>query len=206
MDKVDSPLRSRTPPGWVAMVMRDVPALLNDHAHLEKKAASNALDLLNKWPQGEPPDSWVTTTSAIARDEVEHLNLVLRILRRRGGELTRSHRNPYARDLRQLERSTPGGVEGLMDRLMTSALIELRSCERFAVLAEHCPDDELAKLYKGLWASEHGHFRTFLTMAEDVPGLERAAIEARWNELLDAEAQIIARQPAYCGMHSGTVA
>lgn len=203
MDKVDSPLRSRTPPAWVDAVMSDVLALLNDHAHLEKKAASNALDLLNKWPQGEPPDTWAATTSSIARDEVEHLNLVLRILRKRGGEFSRSHRNPYAKDLRELERSTPGGIENLMDRLMTSALIELRSCERFAVLAQHCPDAELAKLYKGLWASEHGHFRTFLNMAEDLPGVERDAIEARWGELLDAEARIIAQQPAYCGMHSG---
>jgi tRNA-(ms[2]io[6]A)-hydroxylase len=86
---------------------------------------------------------------------------------------------------------------------MTSALIELRSCERFAVLAEYCTDVELAKLYKGLWASEHGHYRTFINLAEHLPGVQDDAAAARWAQLLDSEAAIIARQPVACTIHSG---
>ena len=105
--------------------------------------------------------------TAVARDEVEHLAVVSRMLARRGGRLTRQHGNPYASALHKLVRRGRG-VEELVDRLMISALIEARSCERFKLLAEACEDQELAKLYKGLWASEHGHYRTFIQLAEGI--------------------------------------
>ena len=89
----------------------------------------------------------------------------------------------------------------LIDRLMISSLIEARSCERFHLLAGACEDAELAKLYKGLWASEHGHYLSFLQLAEAV---EPAAVVARrWDEMLDAEARIIRGQPPGPRMHSG---
>src|SRR6202007_2157123 len=78
------PLLSRTPDGWAAMALRDPLALLSDHAYLEKKAAANALELLNRWPEPSPPESWVAAMTAIARDEVEHLATVCRLLARRG--------------------------------------------------------------------------------------------------------------------------
>ena len=72
----DLPLRYITPPGWAADVLNDPIALLNDHAHLEKKAASNALELLSRWPAAEPPETWVSTLTAIASDEAVHLRQV----------------------------------------------------------------------------------------------------------------------------------
>src|SRR4051812_24519688 len=107
--------------------------LLNDHAHLEKKAAANALELVNRWPEPNPPENWVAAMTAVARDEVEHLALVCRILARRGGKLTKNHRNEYAMALRALVRKGEGPAE-VVDRLMISALIEARSCERFSLL------------------------------------------------------------------------
>jgi len=200
-DVADLPLRYRTPDAWAAHALTDPLALLNDHAHLEKKAASNALDLLNRWPEPNPPENWVAAMSAIARDESEHLGVVTRILARRGGRLTRQHRNPYAANLRELVRNGLGRQE-LMDRLMVSALIEARSCERFDVLHRNCPDDrELAKLYRGLWASEHGHYHIFIQLAEQVCDADEVA--ARWDEILDAEARIIAAQSPGPRMHSG---
>ncbi|MEM7626602.1 MAG: tRNA-(ms[2]io[6]A)-hydroxylase [Planctomycetota bacterium] len=211
LDKIDLPLKSTTPAAWAAEVLADPLALLSDHAHLERKAATNALEMLHQWPDPIPPDEWVTTMTAVAGEEADHLQLVLRILHRRGGAFSRSHRNPYAKALRGLIRLAGGSTEArrhtLMDRLMVSALIELRSCERFAALADHLADTgedaELAKLYKGLWASEHGHYRTFLALARQLPDVDAEAIEQRWQGMLDAEAAILARQPAYPGMHSG---
>ncbi len=181
-------------------MLREPLKLLNDHAHLEKKAAANALELLNRWPEPCPPENWVNVMTAVARDEVEHLAIVTRLLARRGGRLTKRHRNLYAAALRALVRSdrTPGE---LVDRLLISALIEARSCERFVRLADECEDEELAKLYGALYASEAGHYRVFLGLARDLP--EAAGVEDRWDELLDAEAEIIVDQPIGPTMHSG---
>src|SRR3954451_2523844 len=147
--EADLPLRYETPQAWAIQALREPLALLNDHAHLEKKAATNALELLNRFPEPNPPVNWVTAMTAVARDEVEHLAVVTRLLARRGGRLSRQHRNEYASRLRDLVRMGTGPGE-LVDRLMISALIEARSCERFKLLADVCENDaELAKLYRG---------------------------------------------------------
>src|SRR5581483_11352815 len=145
--RANLPLRFRTPPAWAAAAMVRRLELLNDHAHLEKKAATNALELLTRWPEPNPPENWVAAMTAVSRDEVEHLAVVSRLLARRGGRLTKQHANPYASALHQLVRRGRGPEE-LVDRLMISALIEARSCERFQLLADHCDstgcDAELA--------------------------------------------------------------
>ena len=120
------PLRYQTPANWAKCVLCAPLELLNDHAHLEKKAAANALELVHRWPEPKAPENWVAAMTAIARDEVEHLALVTRILSRRGGRLTKQHRNPYANELRMLVRKGRGSEE-LVDRLLVSALIEARS-------------------------------------------------------------------------------
>lgn len=199
--QADLPLRYRTPATWAPAALVRKLELLNDHAHLEKKAAANALELLNRWPEPNPPENWVTAMTAVARDEVEHLAVVTRILARRGGRLTRSHHNPYAADLHKLVRRGRGSEE-LIDRLMISSLIEARSCERFQLLGNAISDDpELQKLYRGLWASEHGHYLTFIQLAEQI--LPEKVVAKRWSEMLDAEAKIIASQAPGPRMHAG---
>lgn len=196
----DLPLRRLTPAEWADAVLAQPLALLNDHAHLERKAALNALELVNRWPEPVPPESWVASISSVARDESDHLSLVTRILSRRGGRFSKSHRNPYALALRGLVRLGDGSRE-LMDRLMVSSLIEARSCERFFLLAEFCKGDgELARLYKGLWASEHGHYRMFLDLARQVQPAR--VVDRRWSEFLEAEAEIISSQLPGPRMHS----
>lgn len=196
------PLLSRTPDAWAAIAMRDPLALLSDHAYLEKKAAANALELLNRWPEPTRPEEWTQTLAAIASDEALHLGGVLRILNERGGRLERAHRNDYARQLRQHVRKGRG-PEDLLDRLLISALIELRSCERFAILATHCDgsDPVLARFYERLWSSEFGHYRVFLHLAEAV--MPVAEVETRWREMLVIEAETMAAQPSGSRMHSG---
>ena len=102
------PLLSRTPDNWAAMALRDPLALLSDHAYLEKKAAANAVELLNRWPEPSRPEEWTQTLAAIASDEAAHLSGVVRLLTERGGRLDRAHRNDYARQLRQHVRKGRG--------------------------------------------------------------------------------------------------
>lgn len=201
------PLRSRTSAAWARAALADPRALLDDHAHLERKAATNALALLTRWPRSSsgPDDAavaahWSKVLAAVAKDETEHLVLVLKILGRRGGALGRVHANPYAAALRSLVRKGRGADE-LVDRLLVCALIEARSCERFERLAEVAEDDELRRLYRGLLASERGHFRIFLDLARSVPGSRE--VEARWEALLEEEAVILAAEHPGARMHAG---
>lgn len=220
----DLPLRTRTPRAWAVAALADPVALLNDHAHLEKKAAANALGLLPRRPEGRgeagasgPTGSdgeggpgghperdgsaWDRTLAAVARDEVDHLVAVLRALERRGGRLSATHRNPYAAALHALVRTGDGKRE-LLDRLLVCALIEARSCERFEALVEACEDEALRALYRGLCASEHGHYRVFVELARSV--VDADVVTARFSELLDAEARILAAQPPGPRMHAGS--
>ena len=192
------PLHSRTPIEWGHAVLADPVSLLIDHAFLEKKAATNALELMTRWP-GDWTEGWVEAMTAVARDEVGHLVQVVRILAGKGGKLDRSHKNSYANALRQLVRR--GDPKELLDRLLVAALIEIRSCERFSVLAAASNDAELAAFYRSLHASELGHYRLFLTMARKFTPED--ALETRWQQMLAAEAVILAQQEPGPRIHSG---
>ena len=207
------PLHSRTPLEWGRAVLADPVPLLADHAFLEKKAAQNAMELLTRWP-GEWLPGWVETMTGIARDEAAHLSQVVRLRTRRGGRLGRSHSNPYASQLRALVRL--GGQDEIIDRLFASALIELRSCERFSVLATCAAEmdgaEDLAALYKALFSSELGHFKVFLKAAHRTAGggvrrkLASIPVEFRWQEMLAAEAKILECQAVGPRIHSGVPA
>lgn len=172
--------------------------LLIDHAFLEKKAANNAMELMTRWPNDWLP-GWVETMTGVARDETAHLAQVVRILMRRGGRLTRVHKNEYANSLRLLVRK--GEASEIVDRLFVSALIEARSCERFGVLAAASEDAELTSFYKALFASELGHYKVFLKLAHKISN--KTALEARWQHMLAAEAEILGRQSTGPRIHSG---
>ena len=197
------PLCSRTPVEWGRSVLADPIALLIDHAFLEKKAANNAMELMTHWP-GDWLPGWVDAMTAVARDEAAHLAHVIRLLSRKGGKLARTHKNPYANALRLLVRK--GDTNEIVDRLFVSALIELRSCERFAILARAAADGaaqdaDLAAFYGALCASEMGHYKLFLKLARKIA--PRASVEARWRDMLESEARIMAEQPPGPRIHSG---
>ena len=192
------PLHSHTPLEWGRAALADPIPLLVDHAFLEKKAAANAMELLTRWPD-DWLDGWVETMTAVARDEANHLAQVVRILLARGGRMDRVHKNPYANALRQLVRK--GEQFELLDRLLVAAIIEVRSCERFSVLAEASDDDELTAFYRSLYASEFGHYTVFLKLAKRFT--KPATVEARWQEMLAAEATIMAAQEPGPRIHSG---
>jgi len=200
-------LRVATPPSWADLALGAPLVLLNDHAHLEKKAAANALGLLNRWPI-EPSDThtreagaeWVRLLSTVARDETEHLARVLRVLEHRGGSMSRGHRNGYAAALHRHVRLGQGRAE-VQDLLWVSALIEARSCERFALLGAAAQEVDLLALYRVLERSERGHHRIFLDLARSLSGATEAA--SGWSAWLDREADAIGSQPPGPSMHSG---
>jgi tRNA-(ms[2]io[6]A)-hydroxylase len=198
LDKVNSlPLHSRTPIEWGRDALENPLPLLADHAFLEKKAANNAMELMTQWPDEWSP-GWVETMTGVARDEAAHLAQVVRLLMRRGGRLDRNHKNPYANALRLLVRR---GEPEVVDRLLVSALIEARSCERFAVLAAATDDAELSRFYGALFSSELAHYKVFLKLAYKIG--PREIVEARWQQMLAAEARILAEQPPGPRIHSG---
>jgi tRNA-(ms[2]io[6]A)-hydroxylase len=197
---VDLPLCSKTPLAWGQAVLAQPIELLIDHAFLEKKAANNAMELMTRWPGDWCPE-WVEVMTNVARDEAVHLAQVSRLLIRRGGRLSRVHKNTYANALRQMVRK--GEAEEALDRLFVSALIEARSCERFGVLAEAATDTdpELASFYRSLFASEFGHYKVFLKLAGAFADSE--AVGTRWRQYLEAESRILAAQPPGPRIHSG---
>ncbi len=194
------PLKYVTPSSWTAAPLEDPRALLSDHAYLERKAASNALELLNRWPEPKHPENWAPTMSSIARDEALHLHQVLQFMTKRGWILERLHRSNYAGDLRKLVRMGRGPEE-IIDRLLVSALIEARSCERFRLIGENSDDAPLARFYNALAAAEFGHYSVFLSLAKAV--LPSKIVRARWEEMLLEEEKIIRQQPVGPGLHSG---
>lgn len=194
------PLHFRTPEAWVAQVLSEPLVLLGDHAHLERKAASNALELVNRWPGSLCPDGWVSILAAVARDEAIHLQAVSRLLAARGGCLPRVHRNHYASALHGLVRRGEGARE-LLDRLLLSALIEARSCERFELLGRCAEDAELGDFFRSLHSSELSHYKAFLHLAGML--VAEPEWQLRWEQMLDAEAAIMAAQAPGARMHSG---
>ena len=203
MERVDTlPLILKTPDSWGPLVLCDPLALLADHAILEKKAAYSAMEMLTRWP-GDFVPGWVEVMTTVARDEAAHLLQVSRILARRGGQLSRSHSNPYAAGLRNLVRNGTGGE--VIDRLFVSSLIEARSCERFSILADAAKaagDLELETFYAALFTSELGHYKVFLNLARTIGKEDPEAVEIRWRDMLEAEAVVLRAQKPGPRVHS----
>ncbi len=178
-------LQSRTDPAWLPLALARFDEVLVDHAHCEKKAAANALSLLQAYPElpGLP-----ATMARMAREESAHLARVLELMAERGLTLTRDGGDPYAQRLQ--ERVRTGQRERRLDRLLVAAIIEARSCERLSLLAQGLPEGPLRRFYAELAQSEDGHQELFYRLAEQAHGEAEAA--PRLAELLAAEAEILA--------------
>lgn len=182
-------LLAPTDPAWVDAVERDLDALLRDHAHCELKAAQSALSMLGRFA-GQMPEL-VEPLVALAHEETEHFRQVLARLEARGGALSAPACDEYVVRLRKAasDRQAPA----LLDRLLVSALIEARSCERFRLLSERLTDAGWRAFYRELMASEAGHYRLFASLAEARFGAE--AVRARLRTLAEREASIASSLP-----------
>jgi tRNA-(ms[2]io[6]A)-hydroxylase len=181
-------LKLPTDPRWVNIVESNIEEILTDHAWCEQKAATNAITLMTI--NSEFPDL-VNDMLALAKEELEHFEQVHAIIQQRGLTLGRERKDEYVNELYQYMRKGGNRTQQLVERLLFSALIEARSCERFRVLSENIVDQELANFYRELMISEAGHYTLFLKYARQYGvGID---VDARWKEWLTFEASVIAK-------------
>lgn len=187
-------LKTPTSEQWVKLAVEQFDAVLIDHAHCEKKAAANALSMLQSYPE---IDGLPAQMARMAREESAHLARVLKIMDERGLRLTKDDGDPYVQALLALVRK--GQPERRLDKLLVAAIIEARSCERLALLAEHLTEPALKTFYAELAQSEDGHQSLFFRLAAQAHG--EAMTRARLEELLHREAELIERLPIRAAIH-----
>ena len=177
-------LHCSTSEEWIAAVNLDPAMVLRDHAHCEKKAATMAISLLNRYPE---KTQLVAAMAELAEEEMGHFRMVLAKMMERGVQLKPDTGDGYARALHEhIRRQEP---YRLLDTLLVSSLIEARSCERFSLLSRSAGDADLRGFYRSLLESEARHRTEFLSLARTY--FERCEVDARLDELEAAEAAII---------------
>lgn len=180
-------LKLATDPRWVNIVETNIEEILTDHAWCEQKAASNAISIITI--NSEHQDL-VTDLLAIAKEEIEHFNLVHEMIKKKGLKLGRERKDDYVNELYKFMEKGGSRISSFLERLLFSAMIEARSCERFRVLSLNIADKELAQFYHDLMVSEAGHYTTFLGYAKKYGvGID---VDKRWKEWLAFENSIIA--------------
>lgn len=179
-------LKLKTDPRWVTIVESNIEEILTDHAWCEQKAATNVITLIT---QNSEHEELVTALLEIAKEELEHFQMVHNIIKERGLTLGRERKDHYVNELFKFLKKDGSRNEAFVDRLLFSAMIEARSCERFKVLSQNIQDPELAKFYKDLMISEAGHYTTFLGFARKYS--EKVDVDKRWKDWLDFEGELI---------------
>ncbi|OYU85651.1 MAG: tRNA 2-methylthio-N6-isopentenyl adenosine(37) hydroxylase MiaE [Flavobacterium sp. BFFFF2] len=183
-------LQLPTDPRWVALAENNLEEILTDHAWCEQKAATNAIYIIINNSEKE---DLVTDMIALAQEEMDHFQQVHDLIKQRGYTFGRERKDDYVNELAQYMKVSGKGkrLEGLVERLLFSAMIEARSCERFKTLSENIQDEELAQFYRGLMESEANHYTLFIGYARKYG--EGIDVEKRWREWLDYEATVIAK-------------
>jgi tRNA-(ms[2]io[6]A)-hydroxylase len=198
LQAIEEFLLCRTPDAWIAQALQHPEILLIDHANCEKKAASTALNLMYRYVSNI---ELLNKMSRLAREELRHFEQVLAIMQRRKIPYRQITASRYAAELRKHVRNAD--PEKLIDTLIVGAIIEARSCERFARLAPHL-DDELQKFYESLLKSESRHFQDYLSLAKKAAG--GLDISERVTFFLQAERALIEEPDQEFRFHSGVVA
>ncbi|WP_426583783.1 tRNA-(ms[2]io[6]A)-hydroxylase [Mucilaginibacter sp. R-33] len=180
-------LQLPTDPLWVKNVVEsNIEEILTDHAFCEQKAASNAITLIVQNPN---LSELVQEMALLVQEEMDHFKRVHDIILKRGYNLGRERKDNYVNELRKFIITGGGREAQLIDRLLFSAMIEARSCERFKVLSENINDEQLATFYHELMVSEATHYSMFIRLAKKYS--EEIDVEARWKQFLEYEAQVI---------------
>lgn len=185
LNEIHAFLLCHTPDRWIENALENPSLMLIDHANCEKKAASTAISLINRYTDNF---ELLNKMSRLAREEMRHFEQVIAIIKRRGIDYSYVSASRYAAGLRELARKDDPGK--LIDVLVIGAFIEARSCERFARLAPYL-DEELAQFYSSLLKSEGRHYQDYLRLAKKAAGGESiddriALFTARERELIEA--------------------
>ena len=188
-------LKTATSPNWIELAIRNPIELLIDHAHCERKAAGVAVQMMFRY-LCEP--GLAEVLSPLAREELEHFERVLGILRSRDHCLRPLPAPPYGALLAKNIRK--GEPKRMLDSFLVSGLIEARSHERMTLLASHSPDSELRDLYRELLISEARHFSIYLNLAKE--RFDKPVITSRLKELSEIESTILSALHTEPRMHS----
>jgi len=179
-------LQLPTDPRWVNLAGISLAEILTDHAYCEQKAAMSCISLIQKHPDKE---KLVTELAPIVTEEWGHFRLVLQELRKRNLQLGYQRRDEYVNKLIAFQQKG-GSEEGrFLDQLLTMALIEARSCERFKRLSEGLGDAYMQNFYRRFMESEAGHYTLFIELAETY--IDKAKVRKRWAEWLAYEAEVM---------------
>jgi tRNA-(ms[2]io[6]A)-hydroxylase len=184
-------LLTPTDPCWVDQAQQDLPGLLSDHAHCELKAAVSALSLVSRFGPHYPP--LVEPLAALAQEEMGHFRQVHARLAGQAAALGRQDADEYVNTLWNATKPERASVPLPLDRLLVSALIEARSCERFKLLSSGLADAALATFYRDLMESEARHYRLFCGLSEELFGVKMA--RDRLAELARREAHVAGKLP-----------
>ncbi|MDZ7644078.1 MAG: tRNA-(ms[2]io[6]A)-hydroxylase [Woeseiaceae bacterium] len=196
-ERIRAFLGVQTPERWLDAAAVRLPELLLDHANCELKAASSALAFIYRYPER---DALAARMSRLAREELRHFEQVRELLAGRGIAFSRLSASRYAATLHEaVRRDEPAR---LLDMLLVGALIEARSCERFAALVPRLPDD-IARFYSGLLASEARHFEHYLAFAREECTIDEPALAARIAELRTLENRAVLEDDPQFRFHSG---
>ena len=180
-------LKLATDASWVRNVVeKNIPEILTDHAWCEQKAASNAISIVVRYPEYT---DLVQEMIRLSQEELSHFQMVHDLIVRRGFQLGRERKDHYVNLLLEFMRKGGTQEENLVDRLLFAAMVEARSCERFKVLSENIDDPELAAFYHDLMISEANHYTLFIGFARKYAAGKD--VDARWQEWLDYEGEII---------------
>ena len=198
--RIEKFLDTATPEAWLDTAERHLPELLLDHANCELKAASTALGFLYRYPDRT---ALAQRMSRLAREELRHFEQVRAIMDEMGIPFERLSASRYAGGLRDAVRKRE--PHKLLDLLLIGALIEARSCERFARIAPRLPE-RLGRFYAGLLASEARHFEHYIAFAKSECGVPEADVDSRLEGLKAIEAQLISGPDREFRFHSGVPA
>ena len=181
-------LKLATDPRWVNIVAENIEEILTDHAWCEQKAATNAIGLVIQNPE---KTDLVDAMLEVAKEELLHFQMVHEKIKARGLKFGRERKDDYVGELNAFMRKGHSREVALVDRLLFGAMVEARSCERFKVLSEHIPDEDLKKFYHELMISEASHYTTFIGFAKKyASGID---VDKRWQEFIDYETSIMAK-------------
>lgn len=187
MQKTKLGLQLPTDPRWVNMAEMELTEILSDHAYCEQKAAATCMSLISQYPDKK---RLVREVAPVVTEEWGHFRQVLAEMDKRELELGHQRKDEYVNALLKFQKKDGSRDQRLIDKLLTCALIEARSCERFRLLSLHISDDKLKDFYHKFMVSEAGHYRMFLDLAYHYSDDEQA-VKDRWQEYLDFEANLL---------------
>lgn len=179
-------LQLPTDPRWVNLAEKSLAAILTDHAYCEQKAATTCISLIQRYSDRE---KMVAELSPIVSEEWGHFRLVLAELHKRNLKLGKQRKDEYVNALLEFQRKGGHIDDRFLDQMLSMALIEARSCERFKRLSEGLNDEYMQKFYRRFMESEAGHYTLFIELAETY--VDKEKVRRRWKEWLDYEADII---------------